>query len=275
MDRISAMLNTFNGGDKLRRCLESVRWADEIVVVDSGSSDGSQDLARRYTDQVFHNPWPGYKAQREYGMARCGGEWILILDQDEYVTPQLERRLREIASKPDEYAKYNAVWVHRIEHFWGKRIRHGNYNPSYQPRMARRGRCTWTGGAHTYLVVEGGEGAILRVHEGLWHDAYNTPADYFGKINYYSDFDARDRLGRGQRPSLWRVLLSPLGMWWKCYVVHRGFRDGAHGLMNATSMAVYWFFRLSKVWHARWLESHAPETWERYLEQAKGGSEPR
>jgi glycosyltransferase involved in cell wall biosynthesis len=268
VDKVSVMLNTFNGGDKLRRCLESVRWADEIVVIDSGSSDGSQELARRFTGQVQYNPWPGYKAQREYGMDRCTGEWILILDQDEYVTPELKEKLTEIARNPERYQRYNAAWIRRIEHFWGKRIRYGNYNPSSQPRMARRGKCAWTGGAHTFLIVEGGEDAILRVNEGLWHDAYNTPNDYFTKINYYSEFDAKDRLERGQRPGLWHVMLSPLGMWWKCYVVHQGYRDGVHGLMNATAMAVYWFFRLSKVWHARWLETHKQDTWEEYLEGA-------
>ena len=128
------MLNTFNGGEKLKRCLESVSWADEIVVIDSGSGDGSQELAKNFTDQVHYNPWPGYKAQREYGMERCGGEWILILDQDEYVTPELKEKLTEIAGNPERYRRYNAAWIHRIEHFWGKRIRYGNYNPSSQPR---------------------------------------------------------------------------------------------------------------------------------------------
>ncbi|MDI6740322.1 MAG: glycosyltransferase family 2 protein [Candidatus Edwardsbacteria bacterium] len=275
MDRISAMLNTFNGGEKLKRCLESVAWADEIVVIDSGSRDGSQELAKKFTDKVYDNKWPGYKAQREFGMERCSGEWILILDQDEYVTPELRDKLKEIAANSEQHRRYNAVWIHRLEHFWGKRIRYGNYNPSYQPRMAWRGKCTWTGSAHTFLVVEGGEDAILRVHDGLWHDAYNTPNDYFSKINYYSEFDAKDRLEQGRRPGLWHVMLSPLGMWWKCYVVHRGFRDGGHGLMNATAMAVYWFFRLSKVWHARWLEKNKKDTWEDYLKGSELHTESR
>lgn len=267
-DKLSVMLNTYNGGRNLERCLEAAKWADEIVVIDSGSNDGSLDLVRRYTDKVHVNPWPGYKAQREYGMARCAGEWILVLDQDEYVTPELEARLKAICADPASHARYNAGWVRRIEHFWGKRIDYGNYNPSSQPRLARRGRCRWVGHAHTYMEVEGGEPAILRINEPLWHDSYATPAEFFDKINRYSDLDVEERLPQGYDPSVWHVALSPLGMWWKCYVVRQGFRDGAHGFMNAASMAAYWFFRLSKSWHRRWLERNEPASWE---DHRKGG----
>jgi len=264
MDRLSVMLNTYNGGQKLGYCLESVRWADEIVVVDSGSQDGSIELAKKYTDRVIVRSWPGYLAQREFGMAQCSGQWILILDQDEYVTEKLAAKLREICRSPERYRRYNAGWIRRLEHFWGKRIRYGNYNPSFQPRLARRGKCRWVGYAHTYMEVEGGEAAILRIEEPLWHDAYNTPAEYFHKINLYSDLDVEERLPRGYHPSIWHVALSPLSMFWKCYLVKQGYRDGAHGFLNAASMAVYWFFRLSKAWHRRWLERHSPDTWERW-----------
>ncbi len=263
--RLSVMLNTYNGGQKLAYCLEAVRWAEEIVVVDSGSRDGSLELARAYTDRVYINPWPGYREQREFGMARCRGQWIWILDQDEYVTPELAERLQEICRRTDRYARYNAGWIRRIEHFWGKRVDYGNYNPSSQPRLARRGKCRWVGHAHTYMEVEGGEPAILRIEEPLWHDSYDTPAEYFDKINRYSDLDVEERLPQGYAPSLWHVALSPLSMWWKCYLVKQGFRDGAHGFMNAASMAVYWFFRLSKAWHRRWLERNKPASWEEYL----------
>ena len=269
MDRISVMLNTFNGGEKLRRCLDAVRWADEIVVVDSGSSDGSAELAKKYTGKFYHNPWPGYLAQREYGMARCSGEWILVLDQDEYVTPELAQKLRAIAGNHQAFRDYNAGWISRIEHFWGKRIRYGNYNPSFQPRLARQGKCRWTGFAHTWMEVEGGESKILRINESIWHDAYNTPYDYFNKINNYSELDVAERLPQGYDPSLLRVVFSPLGMWWKCYIVHRGYKDGAHGYMNAAAMCVYWFFRLSKAWHKRWLEKNEPASWEDYLKDGK------
>jgi glycosyltransferase involved in cell wall biosynthesis len=268
-DRLSVMLNTFNGGRKLERCLESVKWAGEIVVVDSGSTDGSPELAGRYTGKVRINPWPGYRAQREFGMSLCSGEWILILDQDEYCTAELASRLLSICADPAAHARYNAGWIRRIEHFWGKRVNFGNYNPSSQPRLARRGKCRWVGHAHSYMEVEGGEPAILRIGEPLWHDSYATPAEFFEKINRYSDLDVEERLPKGYRPSIWRVALSPLGMWWKCYVVRQGFRDGAHGFLNAASMAAYWFFRLSKAWHRRWLESNRPASWEEHI---SGGS---
>lgn len=263
-DKLSVMLNTFNGGEKLKRCLESVKWVDELVVVDSGSTDGSIEMAEKYSKRVYINPWPGYRAQREFGMARCSGEWILVLDQDEYVTAKLAQRLKAICSDPAGHARYNAGWIRRIEHFWGKRINYGNYNPSSQPRLARRGKCRWVGHAHTYMEVEGGEKKILRIPEPLWHDSYDTPSQFFEKINRYSDLDVEERLPNGYDPSIWHVALSPMSMWWKCYVARQGFRDGAHGFLNAASMAAYWFFRLSKAWHRRWLERNRPATWEDY-----------
>ncbi len=271
MDKLSIMLNTFNGGQKLANCLESAKWADEIVVIDSGSSDGSVELIKKYTDKYFHNQWPGYLAQREFGMKRCTGEWILILDQDEYITAQLRNKLTDICRKSQDYLEYNAGWIRRVEHFWGSQIDHGNYNPSYQPRLARRGKCRWAGFAHTWMEVEGGESKILRIKEPLWHDSYNTPYDYFNKINRYSELDVEERLPKGYDPSLARVIFSPFGMWWKCFIVHKGYRDGAHGYMNATSMMVYWFFRLSKAWQYRWLERNQPDTWEAYQRKANTG----
>jgi glycosyltransferase involved in cell wall biosynthesis len=264
MDKISVMLNTFNGGQKLAHCLESIKWADEIVVIDSGSSDGSIELIKKYTTNYHHHDWPGYLAQREYGMTKCSGEWILILDQDEYVTDELRKKLKEIFQNTEKYSSFNAGWIRRIEHFWGKRINHGNYNPSFQPRLARKGKCRWTGFAHTWMEVEGGEDKIIRINEPLWHDSYNTPFDYFNKINKYSELDVAERLPEGYNPGILRVVFSPLAMWWKCYIVHRGFMDGAHGLMNANSMMVYWFFRLAKAWHIRWLGKNKPADWENY-----------
>lgn len=271
MDKISVMLNTLNGGQKLAHCLESVKWADEIVVIDSGSTDGSVDLIKKYTNNYFHNNWQGYMTQREYGMQKCSGEWILILDQDEYVTVDLKEKLIDVCNNPGNYQEYNAGWIRRIEHFWGKQIDHGNYNPSSQPRLARRGKCRWTGFAHTWMEVDGGEERILKIKEPLWHDAYNTPFDYFNKINRYSELDVEERLPKGYNPSLARVIFSPLGMWWKCFMVHKGYKDGAHGYMNATSMMVYWFFRLSKAWHRRWLERNKPADWEKYNQNKAEG----
>jgi hypothetical protein len=112
--------------------------------------------------------------------------------------------------------------------------------------MLRRGRGYWTGGAHAHIEVEGEMGMI---HEDLYHDCHNTIGDFITRINYYTTVDAEGRIAQGQQVSRARVVLSPVGMAWKCFVVKRGYRDGFPGLLFSIGMGIYAFLRLVKVWH--------------------------
>ncbi|MBI4552407.1 MAG: glycosyltransferase family 2 protein [Candidatus Latescibacteria bacterium] len=242
MSRLSIVVITYNEEHKLRRCLDPVRWADEIIVVDSYSTDRTVDIAREYTERVYQNPWAGFAAQRTFGMERATGDWVLFLDADEYVTDELNARLRSILTDgtPDDGFK-----IHRVEHFLGYPIRYGTFNPSYQPRLLRRGKGYWTGGAHAHFEVDGTMGII---EEDLYHDSHNTIAEFITRINAYTTIDAQERFERGQRVGRARVVLSPIGMWWKCLIVKQGYRDGFPGFLLSIGMGIYSFLRLVKVW---------------------------
>ena len=242
MERLSVVVITLNEEQKLGRCLGPVAWADEIIIVDSGSTDGTLDVAARYTDRVFHNPWGGFAKQRTFGMHHATGDWVLFLDADEYVTDTLNQKINEILVNGSPYDGYK---IHRVEHFLGFPINHGTLNPSYQPRLLRNNKGFWTGGAHAHFEVDGDLGTI---HEDLYHDCHNTISDFMRRIDTYTTVDAEERFNAGQRVGPWHVVLSPLGMAWKCLIVKKGYKDGFPGLLFSLCMGIYSFLRLVKVW---------------------------
>ena len=242
MDRLSVVVITLNEEEKLEKCLDPVKWADELIVVDSFSTDGTLDIARRYTEMIFQNKWEGFASQRTFGMEHATGDWILFLDADEYVTEPLNQRIQEILKTGSEFDGFK---IHRVENFLGFPIRHGTLNPSYQPRFLRHNRGFWTGGAHAHFEVEGEMGLI---HEDLYHDCHNSISDFITRIDSYTTVDARERQATGQRVGRLRILLSPLGMAWKCLIVKKGYKDGFPGLLFSLCMGIYSFMRLVKVW---------------------------
>ena len=244
MHTLSVVVITRNEERKLRRCLDPVSWADDIVVVDSYSTDATVEIAETYTGRVFRRAWSGFADQRNFGMEQARGEWILFLDADEYVTGGLEKRIRELLR---DGADCDAYKIHRLEHFLRFPIRHGTLNPSYQPRLLRKGKGYWTGGAHAHIEVDG-HGELGLIHEDLYHDSHNSLSDFIARINLYTTVDAEERILAGQRVGRLRLVLSPVGMAWKCYIVKRGYRDGFPGLLFSLCMGIYSFLRLVKVW---------------------------
>lgn len=211
-------------------------------MVDSFSTDKTTDIAAEYTDRIYRHPWQGFARQRTLGMEYATGDWILFLDADEYLTDGLNARLRKMLETDPPCDGYK---IHRVEHFLGYPIRHGTLNPSYQPRLLRRGKGYWTGGAHAHIEVEGEMGLL---HEDLYHDSHNTISDFISRIDYYTTVDAEDRVRQGQRAGRARVVFSPIGMAWKCFIVKQGYRDGYIGLLFSLCMGLYSFLRLVKVW---------------------------
>jgi len=244
MHTLSVVVITHNEEEKITRCLGPVRWADDIVVVDSFSTDRTLEIAKPFTDRVYQRKWSGFADQRNFGMKQAHGDWILFLDADEYVTQSLADRIRTLLRDGGAYQAYK---VHRIEHFLRFPIRHGTLNPSYQPRLMRKGMGYWTGGAHAHIEVYG-QGDLGLIHEDLFHDSHNTLYDFIERINRYTSTDAQERVLAGQRVGRIRMVLSPLGMAWKCFIVKRGYRDGFPGLLFSLCMGLYSFMRLIKVW---------------------------
>jgi glycosyltransferase involved in cell wall biosynthesis len=244
--RVSVAVVTWNEEERLRACLESVAWADEIVVVDAESADKTVEIARAFTDRIWVRPWPGFAAQKNFALEQTTGDWVLSLDADEHVTPELSARIAEVVRQggsADGYA------LPRKNIFWGIWVRHGGLYPDFQLRLFRRGVGRFVADAvHESVRVPG---RVERLAEPLLHHSYRGLEDFVARSNRYSTLAAADWVRRGRRTAVTDLILRPLARFASMYIVHRGFLDGWRGLVLAVLYANYVFLRTAKAWEAR------------------------
>ena len=247
---LSVCIITGNEEANIRRCLESVAWADEIVVVDSFSEDRTTEIAREYTDRVFQHRWVGYIGQKAIARNLARGEWILFVDADEAVSPALRDEIlatlrRGVPDGVDGFDFPRQVWYMRR---W---IRHGDWYPDAKLRLFRkaRGRCC---GIEPHERIEV-DGEVRHLRAPLFHYTYDDVADQVSTMNRFSTISARsaDLRSRSVPFLLWGMLLHPPFRFFRCYFLKLGFLDGVAGLVIARSAAFSTFLKYAKLWEAR------------------------
>jgi glycosyltransferase involved in cell wall biosynthesis len=234
---------TLDEAERLRACLESVAWADEIVVVDAESRDKTTQIAREFTERVIVRPWPGFAAQKNFALEQATGDWVLSLDADEEVSAELREEIRSLLvarpATPDGYA------VPRRNIFWGKWVRHGGLYPDWQVRLFRRGRARFVARAvHESVQVDGPVGRLV---SPLLHRSYRDVSDFLARADRYSTLAADEWLRSGRRAGPLDLVLRPLGRFLGMYVLRLGVLDGWRGLLLATLYAYYVGMRSAKV----------------------------
>jgi glycosyltransferase involved in cell wall biosynthesis len=233
-----------NEAGNIGACLETVRWADEIIVVDSGSRDGTQEIARRYTQKFFTISWPGYGAARNYALAQATGEWILWLDADERVPPELGEEIRSLLADGDESVSGYAVA--RRAYFLGRWIRHCGWYPSRVVRLFRKSRGHFTETrVHERLELEG---AVKETRNDLLHFTDPSLYHYLAKFNNYTSLAAEDLHAAGRRFRLTDLMVRPLFHFLKMYVLRQGFLDGMQGFLLSIFSSAYTFTKYAKLW---------------------------
>ena len=240
---LSVVIVTRNEEDRIRACLEAVAWADELIVVDAESEDKTASVARELTDHVVVRPWPGFAAQKNYGIDLARGDWILSLDADEIVSPALRAEIERVVERDgpaDGYA------VSRRNIFWGRWLRHGGLYPDWQLRLFRRGRGRFGERAVHESVQVYGE--VRRLTGHLEHRSYRDVSDFLARADRYATLAAEDLVARGRRVHAWDFVLRPLGRFVGMYVLERGFLDGFQGFLLAALYAYYVLIRCAKVW---------------------------
>ncbi|PYN61615.1 MAG: glycosyltransferase family 2 protein [Candidatus Rokuibacteriota bacterium] len=247
--RISVVVVTLNEEERLRGCLESAAWADEVIVVDAESADKTVQVAREFTDRVFVQPWPGFAAQKNFGLEQATGEWVLSLDADEEVSPELRDEIRAALATATPCAGYR---IPRRNIMWGRFMRHGGLYPDWQLRLFRRGRGRFVERAVHESVEVTGE--VERLGAPLVHRSYRDISDFLTRADRYSTLAAEDWVRSGRRPRTRDLILRPAGRFLSMYVVHGGFRDGWRGFLLAVLYAYYVFIRSAKVWERTRLE---------------------
>jgi glycosyltransferase involved in cell wall biosynthesis len=242
--KVSVTVITLNEAANLAACLDSVRWADEIVVVDSGSTDDTVAIARRYTDHVVVTAWPGYVAQKNAAAARAGHDWILSLDADERVSPALATELRAILAGPEPAAA--GFRLPRVTFHLGRWIRATDWFPDYQLRLYDRRRARWTG-RHVHESVKA-DGAVADLRGELQHYAYRDIAHHLRTMDRYTTLAARQMHEDGRRASWVDLTLHPVAAFLRNYLLRRGFTLGMAGLVISLMNAGYVGLKYAKLW---------------------------
>jgi glycosyltransferase involved in cell wall biosynthesis len=246
---------TLDEEDRIGDCLDSVAWADEVLVVDAGSADRTAAIARERGARVIVRDWPGYAAQKNFALGQVGADWVLSLDADERVTPELATGIRGLLAAPGEGTA--GASVRRRTWYLGRWIRHGGWYPDRKVRLVRRGRGRWEGGhVHERLVVDGG---IRQLDGDLLHLTYRDLADHLRTINRYTAEAAREMAARGRRGALGGLIVGPPLKFLKMYLLQAGFLDGLPGLIAAVMGSYYVFLKHAKLWELR-LRRKTPST---------------
>ncbi len=233
--KLSACIITFNEADRIEACLRSLQFCDEILVVDSHSSDATRELSASLGARVIERDWPGYRSQKQFAIEAAGNDWVLCLDADERVTAELRAEITGLRSQGFPGA---AGWsVPRITDYFGRFLRHGNAYPDRLVRLFDRRRGAWQG----YEIHENTriEGPVLRLSGHLEHFSYRSLTDHLNRMQRYADLMAQAMYARGRRCGLVPVLLNP---WWRFvrgYLLRLGFLDGWRGLVFALIEANY------------------------------------
>jgi glycosyltransferase involved in cell wall biosynthesis len=245
---LSVALITRNEAANLPRTLASVRWAGEIVVVDCGSTDATLAIARNAGAHVFEEPWKGFAAQKNSAIAHATGDWILSLDADEEVSPELAHEIQALlAAEP----AFSAWRIPRLNHFLGRPLRHGGYWPDPKLRLFRRGAAQFADRpVHETMETDGPVG---RLKGHLIHHCYPTLSDYIEHMNRYSSIaaEALAASGRAHRSWLWLTwngLLNPAATFLYNYVFRLGFLDGRAGLLQHINHSFYVHWKFAKAW---------------------------
>ncbi len=236
---LSVVIITKNEAVRITRCLESVKWADEIIVLDSGSTDNTVDIAKRYTPHVFTNTdWQGYGVQKQRALSYATGEWVLHIDADEWVDETLKKTLSQVMKED----KVGACRVPIRLCFYGKPLRFSS-SPTRHARFFRREGAQFSDDWVHEKIILPAHTRIQQLKTPLFHESFLDISHAIQKMDKYSSFSAKIRLDEARKAGLARSFLGAAWMFLRCYVLQRGFLDGRAGLMLAILNAQGSFYR--------------------------------
>lgn len=244
MPRLSVITLTLNEEHNIAECLSGVQWADELIVVDSGSTDRTVERAKSFTRHIMKVEWKGYGATRNLALTQCTGDWVLWLDADERVTPELSAEIQHIVEKNEK--EIGGYSIARRAYFLGRWIKHCGWYPSRVTRLFRRemGRFT-ENNVHEQLRVDG---VVRELRHDLLHYTDPDLRHYFAKFNRYTSLAADDLHAAGRSFRFHDLLVRPPFQFFKMYIVRLGFLDGLQGFILSVVSSAYVFAKYAKLW---------------------------
>jgi len=238
---LSVMVIAKNEEDNIGRCLESVQFADEIVVLDSGSEDATIAIARKYTDNVYSTDWKGYGVQKQRALRRCTSDWVLNLDADEFVSPALRKEIIQAMQNK----KFHAWRIPIVMCFYNKSLPHCS-SPSRHARLFLREGAHFSEDIVHEKIVLSENAKIGHIKAPILHRSYRDVSHALNKMNRYSSYSASIRIKNKQTAGVGRAIVNSTWMFLRCYFLQRGFLDGKAGFLFAVLNAQGAFYRAIK-----------------------------
>ena len=243
MANLSVIIITKNEALNIRSCLESVAWADEIIVVDSGSSDGTVEICRELGAKVYAHDWPGFGTQKNRALSYASKGWVFSIDADERITNELRASIEAVLEHPE--GEHDAYEISRLSSYCGRFMRHSGWYPDYVARLFKRDAARFSDDlVHERLIVEGSTG---RLQGTLLHYAFDDFEEVLYKINRYSSAGAKMLHQGGRRTTLTAAVLRGIWSFFRTYFLRGGFLDGQKGFMLAISNAEGTYYRYLKL----------------------------
>jgi glycosyltransferase involved in cell wall biosynthesis len=239
--KISATIVTLNEERNIARAIESLKCADEVLVVDSGSTDQTREIAQRLGARVVEEPWQGFASQKNYTSGCAAYDWILSIDADESLTPDLTA---EILALKNDGPQFEAYSFPRLAFYLGRWIRHSGWYPDRKPRLYDRRKAEFVGDfVHESLRVNGSTGEL---RGDLLHFTCNSLSDHLRTLDRYTTLAAKELAARGKPVPLLKLAVDPAWTFVRTYILQRGFLDGPQGLAIAWMAALYTFLKYAK-----------------------------
>lgn len=248
---LSVIVITKNEERNIERCLRSVQWAPEIVVVDAESTDNTCKAALQFGAKVITRTWEGYSAQKEFALRHASHPWALSLDADEEVTPELREEIQAVIGSAEANDGYE---ISRKSYFLGKWIQHCGWYPGYQLRLMKKTKAR----IHHRPVHEGFmvEGSIGRLSGSINHYSYRSLHHYIEKMNEYSSLDVANKFSAGKKIRWFNFLLNPLSAFVRMYFSLQGYKEGMHGFLLASYSALHVMVIYAKTWEYQFALLH-------------------
>ena len=251
MSKISAVISAFNEEENIKRCLGSLKFADEIVVVDNESTDLTVKIAREFTDKIFsqkNNP-EQIDIQKNFGFDKASSEWILSLDADEEVTDELAKEIKSVLSKEANKPTVTGYWISRKNLIFDKWIENAGWYPDFQLKLFKKGKGRYTS-KHVHEGIKL-EGEAKKLKEHIVHHNYTSVLQFINKTTNYAQNEAKDLMEKGYEFSYFDAIKLPLREFLSRFFARKGYKDGFHGLMVSMFMAFYHFLIFAFVWEQR------------------------
>lgn len=269
MIKLSVVISAFNSEDKIKDCLESVKWAWEIIFVDNSSTDRTLDIAKKYTSKVFVKPNNKMlNINKNFGFSKAKGDWILSLDSDERVTPELQKEIVSILGqrpKTNDQRLTNGYWIPRKNIIFDKWIQHTGWYPDHQLRLFRNGKGKFEEKhVHEMVKVEGETGYFKN---NIIHYNYDTIMQFLSKMaNIYAPNEAEQKIANGYIFNWRDAIRLPIGEFLSRFFAREGYKDGFHGLMLSVLMAFYHFIVFANIWE---MQKFNDPTDDKFLDEVK------